>query len=79
MTGSELTKNDSYLIVDKKGAFHKISYCSNLIEEINGISQNSYDEIVERNLTNIDDIKCIRKIAEILEDNDCEIYQLTRL
>lgn len=79
MTGSELTKNDSYLIVDENGGLHKISYRCNLIEEINNISPNSYDKIVEKNLTNTDDIKCIRKIAEILEDNDCEIYQLTRL
>lgn len=79
MTNNELTMNDSYLIVDENGGLHKISYRCNLIEEINNISPNSYDKIVEKNLTNTDDIKCIRKIAEILEDNDCEIYQLTRL
>ena len=79
MTSNELTMNDSYLIVDENGGLHKISYRCNLIEEINNISPNSYDKIVEKNLTNTNDIKCIRKIAEILEDNDCEIYQLTRL
>ncbi len=78
MTSNELTMNDSYLIVDENGGLHKISYRCNLIEEINNISPNSYDKIVEKNLTNTNDIKCIRKIAEILEDNDCEIYQLTR-
>lgn len=79
MTLSELTMNNSYLIVDKKGAFHKISYRSNLIKEIYNISHNSYNKILENHLTNTDNIKCIRKIAEILEEEDCEFYQLTKL
>ena len=78
-TKDELTIYDSYLIVDKKGALHKISYRCNLIDEINNISHNSYDKILKNNLTNADDIKCIRKIAEILEEENCELYQLTRL
>ncbi len=79
MTNNELTNNDSYLIVDKNGALHKISYRCNLIDEINNISPNSHKEIIENHLTNTDDIKCIRKIAEILEEENCELYQLTRL
>ena len=79
MTNNEITNNDSYLIVDKNGALHKISYRRNLIDEINNISHNSYDKILKNHLTNADDIKCIRKIAEILEEENCELYQLTRL
>ncbi len=79
MTNNEITNNDSYLIVDKKGALHKISYRCNLIDEINNISPISHKEILENHLTNTDDIKCIRKIAEILEKENCELYQLTRL
>lgn len=79
MTKNELTNNDSYLIADSEGVFHKISYRRNLIDEINNISRNSYDKILKNHLTNTDDIKCIRKIAEILEKENCELYQLTRL
>lgn len=79
MTNNELTNNDSYLIVDNNGALHKISYRCNLIDEINNISRNSYDKILKNHLKNTDDIKCIRKIAEILEEENCELYQLTRL
>ena len=78
-TKDELTIYNSYLIVDKNGALHKISYRCNLIDEINNISPNSYDKILKKLLTNADDIKCIRKIAEILEEENCELYQLTRL
>lgn len=79
MTKNELTIYNSYLIVDDNGAFHKISYRSNLIDEIYNISPNSHIKILEKHLTNTDDIKCIRKIAEILEEENCELYQLTRL
>lgn len=79
MTNNELTNNDSYLIVDKNGDLHKISYRCNLIDEINNISPNSHTKILENPITNTDDIKCIRKIAEILEEENCELYQLTRL
>lgn len=79
MTNNEITNNDSYLIVDKNGALHKISYRCNLIDEINNISPDSHTIILENHLTNADDIKCIRKIAEILEKDNCELYQLTRL
>lgn len=78
-TKDELTIYDSYLIVDNNGAFHKISYRSNLIKEIYNISPTFYDKILEKHLTNTADIKCIRKIAEILEKENCELYQLTRL
>lgn len=79
MTNNELTNNDSYLIVDNNGVLHKISYRCNLIEEIDNISPKSHAKILENPITNTDDIKCIRKIAEILEEENCELYQLTRL
>lgn len=78
-TKNELSINDSYLIVDNNRALHKISYRCNLIDEINNISPDSHTKILENHLTNADDIKCIRKIAEILEEENCELYQLTRL
>lgn len=79
MTNNEITNNDSYLIVDNNGALHKISYRCNLIDEIYNIIPSSHAKILENRLTNTDDIKCIRKIAEILEKDNCELYQLTRL
>lgn len=79
MTKNELTINDSYLIIDKNSNLYKISYRSNLIEEIEKINPNSYKEILEKDLTNTDNVKSIRKIAEILEENGCKFYQLTQL
>ncbi len=79
MTNNEITINDSYLIIDKNSNLYKISYRSNLIEEIKKINPNSYKEILDENLKSIDNIKSIRKIAEILEENGCEFYQLTQL
>lgn len=79
MTNNELTINDSYLIIDKNSNLYKISYRSNLIEEIEKINPNSYKEILEKDLTNTDNVKSIRKIAEILEENGREFYQLTQL
>lgn len=79
MTNNEITINDSYLIIDKNSNLYKISYRSNLIEEIKKINPNSYKEILEKDLTNTDNVKSIRKIAEILEENGCEFYQLTQL
>lgn len=79
MTNNEITINDSYLIIDKNSNLYKISYRSNLIEEIKKINPNSYKEILDENLKSIDNIKSIREIAEILEENGCEFYQLTQL
>lgn len=79
MTNNEITINDSYLIIDKNSNLYKISYRSNLIEEIKKINPNSYKEILDENLKSIDNVKSIRKIAEILEENGCEFYQLTQL
>lgn len=79
MTNNEITINDSYLIIDKNSNLYKISYRSNLIEEIKKINPNSYKEILDENLKSIDNVKFIRKIAGILEENGCEFYQLTQL
>ena len=79
MTKNELTINDSYLIIDKNSNLYKISYRSNLIEEIEKINPNSYKEILEKDLTNTDNVKSIRKISDILEENGCEFYHLTQL
>lgn len=79
MTNNEITINDSYLIIDKNSNLHKISYRSNLIEEIKKINPNSYKEILDKNLKSIDNVKSIRIIAGILEKNGCELYQLTQL
>lgn len=78
-TTDEHSINDSYLIIDKNSNLHKISYRSNLIEEIKKINPNSYKEILESDLINTDNVKSIRIIAGILEENGCEFYQLTRL
>ena len=73
MTKNELTINDSYLIIDKNSNLYKISYRSNLIEDIEKINQNSYKEILEKDLTNTYNVKSIRKITEILKQNGCEL------
>lgn len=78
-TKDEKSANDSYLIIDENSNLHKISYRSNLVEEIKKINPNSYKEIIDENLKSIDNVKSIRKIAGILEENGCEIYHLTRL
>lgn len=79
MTKNELTINDSYLIIDENNNLHKISYRRNLIEAIKKINPNSYKEILESDPINTNNVKSIRKIAGILEENGCEFYQLTQL
>lgn len=79
MTGSELTVNSSYLLVNEDGNTQKTSYRSNLMEIIKSMSDAAYNEILSEPNLDIKKISGLRKVAMILEKHSIRIYQLTQL
>ena len=79
MTNDELTMNDAYLITKRqendKIEIIKLSYRSNLINAF----ENDKSVFSKIEKLNVNDIVQFRKIVSIANENDYNIYQLTRL
>ncbi len=78
-TENELTMNDTFLIVDKNNFKSNenfiLSYRKNLLK----LLKTKSDDFSKFNDSDLDDSRKFRAIVDVADDNECWIYQLTRL